>query len=332
MTKNKIIGIWGHANHATYDGFGYAGLKLVSSLSNHGFETIWQDETAPVTISFTQPPGYPDKDPSRYDIGYTPWESTEIPTDPPWAEIMNTRDEIWTTSHWCKDVFRDQGVTVPIKVVPHFIDANDWAINQRTEHHPFIFLHMGEPADRKGGQITFDAFHKVFGKNDDVNLVYKTTSWVEARWKDKSGSIIGPVNSYPRVHIMKGTLPIPELNDMFQKCSCLVYPSSGEGFGLIPFQAMATGMPTILPDYSGMSEFARYGINIDFKVGPSDHGYHLGDWCWPDFDSLCAQMAYAYKANKLHRQISFTNGMKLRKEFSESSVMGPVLHKLEEKF
>lgn len=328
----KDIGIWGHPNQGTKDGFGYAGMKLVESLKRHGYDTLWMDPNCPVTLAFTQPLAYPPASLSRFDIGYTPWESTVLPTEDPWVKHMNTRDEMWTTSSWCKQAFEENGVTVPLKVVKHYLDPEDWQIQKRSFKKPFIFLHIGEPAERKGSQLVFDAFVKTFGNNPDVQLVFKARAWVEARWKDNKGSIIGPVDLYPNVHIVKGTYTLPQMNQIMHQANCLLYPSNGEGFGLIPFEAIATGLPTVLPAYSGMKEFSDYGINIDFGVGLSNHGYHLGEWCWPDFDDLCATMQEMYDYYDDWSESAFKWGHKLREDFSEEAVMGPVLQELDSRY
>lgn len=318
-SNEKRLGIWGHANQGINDGFGYAGYKMCNTLNKMGWKTLWQDEIAPVTISFTQPYGYGGKE-NQFNIGYTPWESSVIPED--WLDDIKTRDAMWTTSEWCREMFKENGVTQPISVVHHGIDTEEWTLTKRDRQDHFIFFHMGEPAERKGGQLVFDAFKEVFHNNPNVYLYYKAHSWLEARWTDsRGGKVIGPVEAFPRVVANTSSLAKEKLDQLYNSVHCLVYPSNGEGFGLIPFQGIATGLPTIFPAWGGLADFASYGVELDYTVGPSNHGYHIGDWAWPDFDDLCKQMLFVYENYESESQKAFENGKKLREDFSWEAVM-----------
>lgn len=326
----RSIGLWGVTRNKTYDGYGYAGLKLAQAFKAHDVDVFWEDFTAPISLSFIQPEFYGGT-PRQYRIGYTPWESTELP--PEWASIINSQDEFWTTSTFCADVFVENGVTVPTRVVPHGIDSNEWRIKKREKTDPFIFLHQGEPADRKGSQMAFDAFKKVFSGKSDVFLIFKSSaSWIEARWLDETGSIIGAVDKFPNVQTIKGILDLDQMNDLYEMAHCMIYPSNGEGFGLIPFQGVATGMPTLAPNWGGIKEFGEYLTNIPHTVGPSNHGYHLGDWCWPDFDSLCQIMEDVYLNYDNYSATAYENGLALREKFAWEKIFEPIVKDLEPLF
>lgn len=326
----RSIGLWGVTRNKTNDGYGYAGLKLSQAFKAHDIDVYWEDFASPVALSFIQPEFYGGS-PRQYRIGYTPWESTELPPD--WVETINTQDEFWTTSHFCAEVFVDSGVAIPTRVVPHGIDSSEWNISKREKKSPFVFLHQGEPADRKGSQMTFNAFKRVFAGNPDVHLVFKSSAgWIEARWLDESGSIIGPVDKFPNVQSIKGILDLEQMNDLYAMAHCMIYPSNGEGFGLIPFQAVATGMPTLAPSWGGIAEFGDYLTPIEYTVGPSNHGYHLGDWCWPDFDDLCEKMEDIYLNYEAYAEEALIQGQRLREDFEWAKIFKPIAEDLKPLF
>jgi glycosyltransferase involved in cell wall biosynthesis len=215
------IGIWGNAASGLNDGYGYAGFKICKTLNSMGIKTYWEDETAPISLSFKQPPDYGGED-HQFKIGYTPWESTYVPDE--WIDRINSRNLFWTTSHWCTKVFKAAGVKIPIRTVIHGIDPKDYTLSKRIISDYLIFFHMGEPADRKNGQMVFDAFNKVFSGNNNVRLFYKANGWLECRMKQGT-SIIGPVTDHPQVEAYRSILSIPEMNAMFHSLHCLVYPS-----------------------------------------------------------------------------------------------------------
>jgi glycosyltransferase involved in cell wall biosynthesis len=97
---------------------------------------------------------------------------------------------------------------------------------------------------------------------------------------------------------------------------CLVYPSHGEGFGLIPLQAIATGMPTILTDWSALDEFSEYGIKLDYKIGPTGPGFYygLGEWAEPSFDDLCIKMESVYNMYGGYAEDAYNNALSVRSD------------------
>lgn len=331
----KVLGIWGSARMGPNDGFGYAGLKLVETFKRHGIQCAWEDEDAPIAFNFCQPQLYGgSKD--QYRIGYTPWESTRLPDW--WIPKMLDMDEIWTTSKWCRDVFEINGLT-DVQYFPHGLDPNDWSLEKRDKTKPFIFFHMGEPADRKNGQLTFDAFKFAFGSHnkirfykgnvEDIYLLFKTNSWLECRWKNSEGEIIGPVTDYPNVDRIEGLLDIKQLNELYMKMNVMIYPSSGEGFGLIPLQSIGTGMPTLLPAYSGMKEFSSYGIEIPFVEKVSEHGYHEGSWAFPSVTDLSEKMIDVYVNYDEYAEEAYENAKALRKEFVWDEIIEKMLLRLQ---
>jgi len=304
------------------DGYSYAGLKIVTTLNKLGIDTPWRDEKSPFSVSFCQPDWYSQSE-NQYRIGYTPWESTKIPAH--WVSHMNNMDWMWTTSGWCKQVLVDNGVTNDILVVPHGIDSKDWTISKRVKRNKFTFFHLGEPATRKNGQMVVDAFVKLFNRNPNVNLLIKANGYTETRLKDP----FGPVTAHPRIKVITERLPIEQLNGLFHSVHCLVYPSNGEGFGLIPFQGIATGLPTILVNWSGVEEFGEYGIPIDYKVASSSHDYHIGEWAFPDFDSLCEQMEKVYIEYEDFSSQAYQNGLLLREKFGWRDILSRAVKELE---
>ena len=227
----------------TKHGYGHACNKIIKSLNNLGHEVKYQDPSALIQLNFAQPHLYKlHRD--QYQIGYTPWESTVIP--PEWFPKLKLCDEIWTTSDWCANVFEDNGFK-DVKVFPHGIDPI-WKPKRRTESDVLKFLHVGEPSVRKGGQLVVDAFIHLFGNDPRYSLTLKTTNDNSTRvynnYIDKQ--IIGlPHEMYSNIYINNESLEEEQLVNLYHQHDVLVYPSAGEGFGFIPFQALATGMPTI---------------------------------------------------------------------------------------
>lgn len=265
-------------------GYGYAAVSLIQALQREQVRVDFLNEDAPVHISFIQPEWYQTPSKSQYSIGYTPWESSEIPDS--WPEYMQAVDEIWTTSSYCKDVYAKYGIEST--VVPHGIDPEVFQINERTLTDKFVFFHAGSPTERKGSQYVVDAFLELFGTNDDVILLLKSTGPTNARWVGNS-QYHGNAGNHPRIHVVEFDISHEDMAQLYYRSHCFVYPSRGEGFGLLPFQALATGVPTILTNATGMTDFAHYGIPLKWKE-TKGYGIHLGNWAEPDYEDLKVQM------------------------------------------
>lgn len=305
------------------DGYSYCGLKFVESLNKMKIKTPWRDDDSPVSISFCQPDWYSQSE-NQYKVFYTPWESTRIPDG--WVPWMNKGDWLWTTSQWCKDVFLEAGVKGDIEVVPHGIDLEEWTISKRKPRKVFNFFHMGEPAVRKNGQLVYDAFMEVFGGNQEVNLVMKSNGFTTVRHPKP----FGPITDNSQITLITEKLTIFELNQLYQNVHCMIYPSAGEGFGMIPFQAIATGMPTLLTDFGGVKEFSEYAVpgGLDYTVGPSHNDYHLGNWAHTKFDDLCEKMVQVYKNYEDYSQTAYERGLDLRERFAWDDVVSDAIDKL----
>jgi glycosyltransferase involved in cell wall biosynthesis len=84
-----------------------------------------------------------------------------------------------------------------------------------------------------------------------------------------------------------------------------VYPSWGEGFGLNPIQAMATGMPTITcPAWAPYARFINPNLSVGSELSgpPEDHPMlerwrlsHPGMMLRPNQDDLANAMRYVFE-------------------------------------
>lgn len=252
------------------NGYGYAGLNIVESLKSLGHEAPYSDPKSLVQLNFAQPEHFK-MHRNQYQIGYTPWESTIVPER--WRPMLEACDEIWTTSDWCANVFEDNGYK-DIKVYPHGIQ-DIWKSKRRKESDVIKFLHVGEPAPRKAGQMVVDAFVQLFGDNPKYSLTikayYNNTTRVYNNFIDKN--IIGlPQDIYSNINVITDELSDLELVKLYHDHDVLVYPSYGEGFGFIPLQALATGMPTICT--SSWAHYKKY-------LGPLSLKSELIDSPWP---------------------------------------------------
>ena len=298
------------------NGYGYATKNIVNSLNELGHGTPFQNPKSLVQLNFSQPDLFK-LHRKQYQISYTPWESTIIPDT--WKPNLKLVDEIWTTSDWCANVFEDNGFK-NVKVYPHGIEKI-WQPRKRSESSTIKFLHIGEPAPRKAGQTVVDAFVSLYGNKPGYSLTIKAhrqnTTRIYNNYIDKS--IVGvPDKIYNNINIITDDYNDDELLALYYNHDVLIYPSYGEGFGFIPLQALASGMPTICT--SAWAHYEKYLGPLKLKSELIDSPWpfpHSGKVFEPDYQHLLELMRdvainfkaysgyYYAQAGKIHEEYSW---------------------------
>lgn len=307
-------------NIAGTNGYGYATQGMLASLDRLGYQVSQNDASADVEIWFDQPQHWKFS-PGTYKIGYHPWESTKLKDG--WVEIMNKCDEIWTPSPLIAQWYKTDGVTVPIYVYEHGID-HIWNPEYRRERgdDKLRFLHVGAEATRKGGWDTLRLFRQAFGNNKDVELTLKI---VNSSWNN--------IDRIGKTNIINRVMSFPELQSLFYAHDVYVYPSYGEGFGLTPLQAIATGMPTITtPAWAPYARFLDPNLNVGSQLKKSTwQKIHPGYMLRPNFDEVIDRMRYAYDNYDDARAFAASKVDQIHSEYDWDTITKKVFGDLEKR-
>ena len=266
-----------NGDSAVYTGFGHATFKIMSNVPKTK-HSLLLNRPAPFEFTFGHAGHYIWHSESSYKIGYSAWESTEVLDG--WEVGLSQINELWVPNKFCKDVFTSK-VDVPIIVFPHGIDET-FRIKRRVPDGTLKFLHIGYPAYRKNLHDTVEAFLELYKGRKDVTLTIKTYQNAKIYGIDE-----------PNIKIINETTSYSQLVDLMHEHDVLVYPSWGEGFGLIPLQALATGMPAIVTD--GWADYDYYAkdLVIESKLSMSPwQNVHPGKMFKPSFEDLKAKMLY----------------------------------------
>ena len=264
---------------------------------------------------FLKPFGY-----EGVNVGFCYWETTQLPEH--FVSELNQMDEVWTTSKWARDVFVDSGVDVPVLDFNLGVDTNTFGLQIDDPDSPFTFMSIGGPSTRKNSQMAVDAFLKLFDGNMNYRLILKSSGPPDARLI-YDGHNHGFVGNHPQIEVVDYELSEQELSDFYHQAHCVVYPTSGEGWGMMPFQSIAKGIPTICTDATACTEFANLSMPLDYSWGTDNmSGIYAnnGEWAIPDFDDLCDKMLYVAKNHSEVKDFTMQGAWLIRNNYKWSDV------------
>ncbi len=241
-----------------------------------------------------------------------------------WANHINLLDEMWVSSETEKQILLNDGVNVPVSVVPMPIDM-DW-LNPEAEplklpemEDCYVFYFLGEKIYRKNIMGLVLAFHREFARSEPVKLVIKTSKLLRSA-EDLSSELQGEIldlkkkmrlyaslQDYHREFIITDFLSEAELNGLHVLGDCLVIPSRGESLSRPVMEAMVMGNQVVVTDNTPMSELTgNAGLHIDSHEVPvvvSDFPLRQlytshETWQEPNIISMQKQMRAAYEMSE----------------------------------
>lgn len=316
-------------NFETNYGYGVAAKNILNGFTKNNLDWYIDHKSADIEIFWGHPP-YEFQNYSRsYKIGYTAWESTEFKDG--WLESMDDVDELWSPSYWLSDLFAEK-TGKPTFTYEHGV-SKSWKPKRhyRDRNRPFTFLHIGEPQFRKNGQLVVDAFAKLFGGNEDYKLVMKSSGMNTTRIWNESGNILGtPQGVYKNIILLEQMMEEKMLIELHNKVDCLIYPTSGEGFGFHPLEAMASGLPTITT--TGWCNYKKFiTLELEDKLSPSEYSFiHPGNMFNPNFEDVKNKMLEMVENYEKYAKLAFKNSLLIHDEYDWDKVNYKAVKRLKE--
>ena len=258
-------------------------------------------------------------------IGHFLHEGTRL--HPGWAEELNRVEKIFVPSQATKNLFKWNGVSVPMEVINYGTNPEIYKPGDRKGDNEFAFLSVnswtGEVGDRKGTDLLIKAFDEEF-KDENVKLILKIgTFWRGGiDYMSSIVNILGKAN--PNIIFNDAYLPEKDLAQIYTDCDCFVAPTRGEAFGLTIINAMACGLPVIVTKdvNSGHMDFCKGRESVLFidapeRVQGDPHFFVKGNLlAEPDLESLKKQMRYAYENRDKLKETALKESEDIRKNFS----------------
>jgi glycosyltransferase involved in cell wall biosynthesis len=223
------------------------------------------------------------------------WESSRI--GPKAAECLNRSSLVVTPCTFNERVFRESGVTVPIRVVPMGVDPGIFFDDGAWPDGMFIFGVAGRLKHgglRKNLSWAAQQFVRVADLMPNARMVVKATP----------GDDVSGVPCHPRITVDTGRLDLPGMAAWLRSIHCYINSARGEGWGLIGAESLAVGRPMIAAPWSATVDFwsaPEMGWSVDYSLAPAidENLRFYADqgalWAVPDADSFVAALLAAYR-------------------------------------
>jgi glycosyltransferase involved in cell wall biosynthesis len=244
---------------------------------------------------------------------------------------LNSVDHLLVASAWGKEVIGDNGINVPVTVVPLGVDRTIFHEGVPTSrlgeivNNTTIFLNIAKWEVRKGHDILPEVFRMAFSPTDNVKLVmHPHNPFIgdeNKRWQDYYKSILGD-----QVIFTPGRFgSTQDMARLIADSDCGLYPSRAEGWGLPELETLSMGKWLIGTNYAGHTEF----LNNENSLLTTPEGYEpahdkpwfygQGEWAKLSQDNLDELVNYMRLVHKMKQdgQLKLnTHGVETAKRLS----------------
>lgn len=313
MQDTLAISYWGY--FTSLGGYGISNINWVKHLSRNGvkvyphakflpqkgsleYSILTEEEKELLYIPYeSQKIGIIESTPFDFHLIENPIKiaSTMAETDrmgEPWVNACSAMDYIVVPNEFQKTVFINSGVPESkIRVIRFGTETEKFPYFRRPVRDIFTFGTVGYLNDRKGVFELVRAFASEFKPWEPVRLYLKSSNKDFGFYTFEDKRIIVDIRH----------LSPEELNRVYQGFDCFVFPSKAEGVGQPPREAMATGLPVIVTNYSGLEEICNpdYCYPIEpsrFVEGINPQNIEQpGNWAEVDVQELMYLMRYVYE-------------------------------------
>jgi glycosyltransferase involved in cell wall biosynthesis len=237
-----------------------------------------------------------------------------------WVEVINRHyDHLWVHSRWIAEQALVSRVDpARLRVVHHGVDPlvyrPDGPRRALPTRKAFPLLFVGGAVRRKGVDILLRAYAEAFRRDDDVCLVIKdhgANAFYHEGTEREAIRRLAEDPAAPELVYIDRHLTAPELAALYRACRVAVFPYRAEGFAIPPLEALACGVPTILPRFGACLDFSDdttsflmpvKRINLPVRRVFRSHAgfdWDIGavDFCEVPVGVLAATLRQAYEAD-----------------------------------
>ena len=209
------------------------------------------------------------------------------------AEIEDT-DEFLVASNVVKRSLRYSGVSEEkMHLAPYGVDVNKFEfIEKKPMQKPLRMVYVGQVCYRKGIHHLLKVMDRFADGEVQLSL---------------AGSITPPilplVDQYRERTDVRflGFVTRDRLARLYQESDVFVFPTLGEGYGMVVLEALSCGVPCIVSDLAGGDDAIEDGVNgFRFKAGDDDDLYEKIRW-FIDHPDRLPEMSSRSRQSVIHQ-------------------------------
>lgn len=237
----------------------------------------------------------------QHRVVFTMWETNKLPVE--FYEPLPQFDQVLVPCQHNKELFSQHHDNV--QVVPLGVDTKFWTPAPAPVNDQVTFLAGGSHWMRKGLDKVVEAWERL--NPAGARIVLKCTP--------ETVGGIGKVTS-PTITVIDHWLSADEERDLFRSADCFIAASRGEGWGLMPLQAMCAAVPVLMTATSGHMEFSDYAcrlIDTTPETAVEPRFYNFGEWDTPVVQSIMDSITWFMDNRDEAKQTALTNRPKVAK-------------------
>jgi glycosyltransferase involved in cell wall biosynthesis len=234
----------------------------------------------------------------QHKVCFTMWETDTLPAS--FVRWLYVYDQILVPCDHNVELFSQHHQNVQKVVLG--VDNLFWKPQKTNQNSTYRFHAGGSLWNRKGLDIVVKAFNNLKLPNAELHI--KAAPHAD----DTPTQNLGP-----NVYLHRNWMDLKEQRTWFSQADCFIAASRGEGFGLMPLQAIAMGIPTIVSDSTGQSQFKHLATGV-IPCGKS-MAVTIGQWDEPNLEALMELMLHHYNHPEETKAQAKLNAPKT-KEFS----------------
>lgn len=151
--------------------------------------------------------------------------------------VLRRADSVRVVSNRIKEQVLSMGITVPVYMLPVFIDLSKFHNVVRKLHVAPIILWLGRFEEEKNPLEAISVLEKVREAGIDAELIMLGAGSMKEK-------IIKKANNNPKIKVLDWQNPVP----YFEKANVVLSTSLHEGWGASIVEALAAGVPVVAPD------------------------------------------------------------------------------------
>ena len=181
-----------------------------------------------------------------------------------------------------------------VRVIPLAVDRTIWYPQPHKPNKKFKLLCGGSEWYRKSLDVVLEVFNKLQLPDAELHI------------KIVPPHLFAPKDlGYPNVIVHREWMTVEEERNLVLSADAFISISRGEGFGLMPLQAISAGIPTIVSDAHGHREFSDLATHrIPTTLVPTAKGVwqNVGDWDEPDQEATAEAIKDIYNNRDKYRK------------------------------